>query len=434
VNYYKKFVLLLLNIFLLAQIFSKDTAKENEIRDKIKKLGDENYKVREKAIKELNNLPYTHRKILVEELKSITNLEVRDRLQNILNLSNDNLIEYFSEYYLKSQKLYLEKKYKDALFEINKIIEIDEEYLIALALKAQILFDKCDYKECIEICNKLLLMQAKDLKEVENIKITLSRIYIELGEFKKAIELLELLSAKSNNPVVVKSLLLHSYESDKQYQKTEELLTKEISSRPDFPELEISLAWFYIRTNKFDKAKKIIEDEKITKIKTSPLNSILNNLFLQNFISGIEIAKNKTKSFIENLKDKKNVNIIDLDNQDVFFLMYQYYFEVTSNQTPSVDLKSLYNAIRNEDKKTWPYPLLGVYAKEISISDLNPILEDANQVQSRQKKCEAFFYLGLLKLSEKNNAEAKKLFQLCLDQNIWEYVETTAAIFMLRKS
>lgn len=433
-NCLKILTIILLNIFLFSHNFSKDSVKEkeNEIREQIKKLGDSNYKVRDKAIKELNNLPYTHRKILVQEFKATTNLEIRDRLKSILDLSNDGLIEYFSEFYLKSQKLNLDKKYNEALIEINKIIAIDDEYLMALILKSQILLNKGDYKDCIEVLKKLLLLQSNEPNEVEKININLSQIYIDLGEFKNAIELLESLLANKKNAFELKDLLLQVYEQDKQFEKTELLLIKEISERPELPQLENSLAWFYIRNGKLEKGKTIIK-EKLANIKNSPITTTLNNLFIENYDEGIKFTKQKTKSFFDSLKGKKDVNIIDLDNQDVYFLLFQHFFETANNQQPSTDFKGLYKPIRAEDLKVWPYPLLGYYASEITLANLNNLLEDANPMQARQKKCEAYFFLGLLKLSEKNNAEAKKLFQLCVDQKIWSFVETTAAIYMLQK-
>ena len=51
----------------------------------------------------------------------------------------------------------------------------------------------------------------------------------------------------------------------------------------------------------------------------------------------------------------------------------------------------------------------------------------------RMNKCEAYFYLGLLRVSEKNTVDAKKYFELSKSQNVYEYIETTGDYYMLQK-
>lgn len=430
--YLKIFFISLFCLFFASAFFAKEKISDEIIIEWIKQLGDESYKVREKAIKNLTNLPDVNRKIIVNELKLCKNLEVQDRLKNILKLSEFRIIELFGELYLKGNQFYKEKKYQEALKELEKILEIEPEYVMAFELKAKILFEIEEFKEFEIVSNKLLTFEEKSAQEKAEINFNLSRVYLISGEYEKSVFILEKLLTQTDESKPVLNLLCTAYEMNKQFNKAEEILLNEIKVNPSNAHATSAIAWFYIRNGQQDKAKIYLETF-FNQIKEFEITSVLNYLFLGQNQIGYEKIKTLTNSIQNEFKDKKLITFDEFSPMNSLYFCYQYYFEKSINMNTSIDFKKIYNAFSENDKKIWPIPLLGLYAGELTFEKLNSQLLSPNKTEMRNNKCEAYFYYGLLKLTENNNNEAKKYFQLSKDLRVYEYVETTAASYMLQK-
>ena len=417
-------------ILFISSISADEKYKIETIREYIKQLGDESYKVREKAIKDLTKLPYQNRKDLIAELKENKNLEIQDRLKDILKQSEDSFSDLLSELYLKSQQYYKEKNFVIALQAISMILDLDAEHLITLSLKAKILQDKGDYKECIVLLQKLLPLVIKDQREYADTNNSLFQVYLMAEEYTEAFNFIEKMNIKSQD--AVKRLQVMIYELSNQTKKAEEIYLSESAKNTNNTNLDSTLAWFYIRTQRLEKAKPLLENI----FKQNPpfsINNSLTCLFLEQHQKGIDDLKILTLPFINELKDKKDLSNADIDNSNVLYLCYHNYFEIALSQKATIDFKSLYNTFTQDAKKIWPIPLLGLYSGELTIETLEEQLKDPNPMEMRMKKCEGYFYLGLLKLGEKNTVEAKKYFQKSRDQKIFDYVETTGSAYFLQK-
>lgn len=427
----KLFFLSLSCLILSSSLTAKDEISDASIREYIKQLGDDSYKVREKAIKALSNLPDTKRKLLIEELKSINNIEVQDRLKNILKLSEDRVIDILSELYLKAKKDYQDKKYEEATAGIQKIQDIEPDNEMAFELKIKIDQDLENYKDCIDSIKKLLNSNKKNTKEKTELQLNLSRILIEAGIYDEAIAILEKNPTTITAAINAFELLLTAYEANNQWEKAENALIKK-NETLNTSQYTSALAWLYIRVGKLAKAQSYLESY-ISNIKNIDINGVLNYLFLEQNQAGLDKIKTITSPLVNSLKDKKIITFEELSASDILYLCYQYYFEKKCNLSTSIDFKNYFNAFSEKDKKIWPTPLLGLYSQELNFEKIEAQLFSGNKKEMRLNKCEAYFYYGLLKLTENNVAEAKKYFQLSKDLKVYEYVETTAANYFLQK-
>lgn len=429
--FFKIFFLSLSFLFLSSSLISKDDISDATIREYIKQLGDDSYKVREKAIKALSNLPDTKRKLLIEELKTINNIEVQDRLKNILKLSEDRVIDILSEIYLKAKKDYQDKKYEEAIAGIQKILDIEPDNEMAIELKIKIDQDQENFKDCIASLRKLLTSDKKNTKEKFELQLTLSRVLVDASAYDEAIAILEKNPSGTTSTVNAFELLLTAYEANNQWEKAEDALIKK-NETSNSSQYTSALAWLYIRIGKLAKAQTYLESY-VNNIKNIEINGVLNYMFLDKNQAGLDKLKTITVPLMNGLKDKKIITSEELSSTDILYLCYQYYFEKKCSISPTIDLKNYFNAFSEKDKKIWPNPLLGLYCNELNFEKIESQLFSNNKKEMRFNKCEAYFYYGLLKLTENNIAEAKKYFQMSKDLRVYEYVETTAANYFLQK-
>lgn len=417
-------------------IITNDKIDEKAVLEYVKQLGDADFKIREKATNELFKISAIYIKLLTEELKNSKDLEVQERLKMILEKSEEKLKDLFWEKIQKSNQLKSDKKYDEALQELNEILEIRPNFSEALNLKVSLLSITSNYKEVILILKKQMTDSIEDHIKNEELALSLSKIFIITGKYMDAITLLEKVKIVAPHPELIEDLLYYAYELNQDLEKAEAILLKDVKDNPSNEHYNSTLGWFYIRTEKLDKAKphleKGIDDHDVR----FTITQFLNIMFLEQYQKGLEKLILQTAKIHLNAKDKTNQSFDNNDYgaiNDILYLFYQNYFEKMTNQKLSIDFKSLYNSYGEEDKKKWPIPLVGLYGGEVTIENLIKPLENIDQWKSRQDKCEAYFYLGLLRVCENNNKEAKKYFQLSKDQNVYEYVETTAASFMLQK-
>lgn len=411
---------------------AEEKVTKETIQEWVKQLGDENYKVREKAIKSITKLSFSYRKVLVEELKTNTNIEIQDRLKDILKQSEDKLIELLGELYLKSNQFYKDKKYDLAMHEINLMLDIDPEYEMAFELKAKVMQSKEEYKESIVVLKKLMESNKKSSKEKEELSFNLIKVYLAAGEFSEAVTFLEKLLTTTKWPGIVEKALSLAYELNNQPLKAEEILTADLKDAPNNEGTIISLAWFYVRIGKQDKAKPLLENYFVVNKNFGTIGA-LNYLLLEQNQNGAEKLKVITDPILIEFKDKKNLIVNDLDTNNILNFCFQSYFESTVKIKSSFDFKGLYHSFSDNERKKWPIPLLGLYGGILTIEQIETLIQNPDKMEMRMNKCEAYFYYGLLKLTENNIKDAKKYFLLSKEQNIFDYIEHTAAIFMLHK-
>ena len=430
---FSSFVLFFLFSALLLN--ADETKSDAAIRELVKQLGDNNYLVRDKATKELLKTSLSHLAILKEELKNTKDLEVQERLTIILDPSGEKLKEIFSESILKSQNFLQDKKYAEALKEIDVILEIRPDFEQALNIKIDILEEKADYAECILLLKKRIETSEKDTIEAETFSNKIARILLISGAYAEAVTHLEKMEAQSRYPDQVQRFLTYAYELNKQTEKAEAILIKESELNQKEAHYSSSIAWFYIRTGKQDKANKFLEKyfAQLKDNKDTDISEVLNYLLSDQLKKGAEKLITVTAPMLAQLKDKKNLTSSEIANEQVFNLCYQHYFEVMSGIKPNINFKALYNSIDTEERKTWPMPLLGLFGGELTLDKLEAQLQSLDKWEMRMNKCEAYFYLGLLRVSEKNTVDAKKYFELSKSQNVYEYIETTGDYYMLQK-
>lgn len=422
-------ILLFLTIFCIPKfVYAGEPCNPEEIKENIKKLADTNYKNREVAKKELSKLPNNCRKLLVAELKLTQNLEVKERLQDILNLSKDNLIELFSEFYLTAQNLLKEEKFDEALNELNKIFEIDDEYEMAHELKYKILEAKGDYKKCIEIIQKKQASFAENSKEFMDTSMQILQLQVKDNNYKEAINFLENKNINKIENDRLNLFLSNLYELNNQPNKAEEIQLK-IQAKFDKGGSNSNIAWFYIRQNAKEKAKTYLQ--KSTEEKTDSLTQVLDYFYLGNTQKSLELITKKSDELLNELKDQKDISIININDNDVLLLFYRNYFEYVLKKSQNIKFKALYESFSNDAKKVWPIPLLGYYGNVLTLEQIEVIMNDNNPYERRQKRTEGYFYIGLLKICEGNQAEAKKYFALSKDQQIFDYIETTASFYFI---
>lgn len=412
-------------------VTSEDKKEEESIKEYVKQLGDSDFKIREKATRELIKISFKYEKLLTEELKNTNDLEIQERLKDILDQSEEKLNDIFGEKILKGQELLSEKKYTEALAIANEVIDIRPNYKKGLQFKAQVLQEKADYKECIQLLKKCLDSSPSDSIEYEETGIELSRVMLKAGEYKDAVTLLEKMSVQTRWEDNIQYLLNYAYELNNDLDKAEKALVKE-EKQSNSAQKSTSLAWFYIRIGNLDKAKPLLEKALTFKNRYS-ISDTLNYLFLEENEAGTEKIKQTTEPIISSLMKRNNLTTNEMDSNDIFYFCYQYYFETVTQKKSTIDFKALYQLFTDDDKKVWPVPLLGLYGGVLTVEQLEAQVQNLDKYKMRMDSCEAYFYLGLLRMCEKNTKDAKKYFTLSKDQKIYEYIETTAACYFLQK-
>lgn len=403
---------------------------EKDVREWVKLLGDSDFAKREKATRELMKVSFKYSKLLKEELDKTDDLEIQERIKILLDQSEEKLLETFSENLSKSQTYIEEKKYNEALKIVNEILEIKPDFKRAIDIKIQILEATNDYNSCIQIRKKQLEGIDKVSDDADQINFSLSRYYMIVGNYSECTNLLEGMKTTSRLMDEVDKKLAAAYEYNNQINKAEEILKKLHKEEPNDFYNGNNLAWFYIRTGNISKAKELLKVNTKSEYGFE-ITSVLNCIFTEQTQIGAEELKKSTESFINNIKNNKNLSIDDIPPMQTIYFCYQYYFEKTNNLPININFKEIYQSVNDDDKKIWPMPLLGLYGGVLTPEKMLEQVPIPSKIETKMNLCEAYFYLGLLKLTEKNTKEARKYFQLSKDQKIYDYVETTGSEYFL---
>jgi Tfp pilus assembly protein PilF len=413
-------------------VFSKEeTLSKEVILEIVKKLGDDNFAIREKATKDLIKISIKYSKILNEELLNTNDLEIKERLQFVLDQTEEKLNDLFSESIMRGYHFLGDKQYDDALKEVDGILDIKPNYYLATLLKIKIYENKGDNKNCIQTIKPYLETLKKDSNDYEDLSLKLGNLLLYNGNYDEAVKQLETMEAFARFPDKVSKLLADAYELNNQNQKSEERLLKELLDKPNDAYTKSKIAWFYIRIGNKEKGLTFLKDMEAFPIENGILD-VLNCMFLDDKQSAIKKIKTITAPLLKKYNGAQNISLSEISPMDILYLCYQHYFQKILKSEETIDFKILYNAYSKEEKNTWPVPLLGLFSGELSKEKMEELLQSTNLWEMRKNLCEAWFYLGLLKMTENNTKEAKKYFQLCKDQKVYDYIETTASCYFLQ--
>jgi lipoprotein NlpI len=78
----------------------------------------------------------------------------------------------------------------------------------------------------------------------------------------------------------------------------------------------------------------------------------------------------------------------------------------------------LSEATKGLDLKEWPGPIISMYLGKGPVQVVFDAVADANPIKQRQKRCQAYFYVGQQLLIRQNNNEAAKMFRESLATNV----------------
>jgi lipoprotein NlpI len=75
----------------------------------------------------------------------------------------------------------------------------------------------------------------------------------------------------------------------------------------------------------------------------------------------------------------------------------------------------------------WPSPVISFYAGTMSKRRCMEMAADRDPKRDKEKKCEAYYYIGEMELAKGDREEAEKLFEKCLECGIRDFRETLAS-------
>ncbi len=405
---------------------------KDSIAEIVKKLGDENFEIREKATRELIKISFKYTKVLTEELQKTTDLEIKERLQFILDQTEEKLNSLFSESIMRGRQFLGNKQYDEAIKEVDSVLDIKPDYKLAILLKIRIYEDKGDFNNCIQTLKPYLDYLKKDSNEFEELGTKLGVLLLYSNQYDEAVKHLEIMEVFTRFPVKISTLLEDAYELNTQHSKAEEKLLNELKDKPTDPYSKTKIAWFYIRTGSKEKSLTYLKDMEPFPPLENIFYEVLNCLFLDENQIALDKIKAITDPQLKKYGNAQNLTLSEITPIDILYLCYQHYFQKVLKSESTINFKVLYNSYSKEEKRIWPVPLLGLYSGELSKEKMEEHLQSTNPWEMRKNICEAWFYLGLLKITENNIKEAKKYFQLSKDQKVYDYNETTASCFFLQ--
>src|SRR5262249_8202646 len=92
---------------------------------------------------------------------------------------------------------------------------------------------------------------------------------------------------------------------------------------------------------------------------------------------------------------------------------------------------SLARATTGLDLKEWPGPIVSLYLGKVPEHVVFDAVADSDPTKQRQKRCQAYFYVGQHLLIRQNNREATKMFRETVASNaaiLFEYEAAEAEL------
>jgi len=87
----------------------------------------------------------------------------------------------------------------------------------------------------------------------------------------------------------------------------------------------------------------------------------------------------------------------------------------------------LAQATEGLDLKEWPGPIVSLYLGKVPVDTVLDAVVDIDPAKQRQKRCQAYFYVGQQLLIRQNNSEATKMFRETVATNATALFEHEAA-------
>jgi lipoprotein NlpI len=116
--------------------------------------------------------------------------------------------------------------------------------------------------------------------------------------------------------------------------------------------------------------------------------------------------------------------------EDLYAPLWLYIMQARSGGDPS---SSLERWASGKDFTDWPGELISLYRGGLSAQEALKAADDSNPKRQREKKCEAYFYIGQLLLTQGKKNEAIKMFRAAAATNVTEFVEHEAAKVELKR-
>ncbi len=115
---------------------------------------------------------------------------------------------------------------------------------------------------------------------------------------------------------------------------------------------------------------------------------------------------------------------------DVYTLLWRY---IVQARTGGEAANNLERWAKDKDFAEWPGQLIYVYRGKLSPQEALRAADDPSPKRQREKKCEAYFYLGELLLTQGKKTEAIKMFRAAVATNVTGFVEYEAAKAELKR-
>jgi lipoprotein NlpI len=120
---------------------------------------------------------------------------------------------------------------------------------------------------------------------------------------------------------------------------------------------------------------------------------------------------------------------------DKFAVLWRYITQSRSGADARSDLEFIVRALQQRDVEMdeWPAPVISFYRGHLSIQDLLKAAADSNPKKQREKRCEAYFYIGQLLLTQGKKNEAIKMLRAAVAANVTDFIEHEAAKAELKR-
>lgn len=189
----------------------------------------------------------------------------------------------------------------------------------------------------------------------------------------------------------------------------------------ELTERNLATIYYYrasIYAYKKDYKRAIPDYDQATRLDASMTQAWNGRGFAQFFLGQYEAA---AKDFQESAEWK---------GDDIYTLLWRYFMQA---RTGGEAAKNLARWTSGKDFPDWPGDLISLYRGSLSAQAALKAADDSNPKRQREKKCEAYFYIGQLLLTQGKKNEAIKMFRAAVATNVTEFVEYEAAKVELKR-
>jgi lipoprotein NlpI len=189
----------------------------------------------------------------------------------------------------------------------------------------------------------------------------------------------------------------------------------------ELTEKNLATIYYYrasIYSYKRDYKRAIPDYDQATRLDPSMAQAFNGRGFARFFLGEYEAA---AKDFQESVEWRP---------EDLYALLWRYIMQARSGGDA---LNPLERWTKDKDFAEWPGQLILLYRGKISAQEALKAADDSNPKRQREKKCEAYFYIGQLLLTQGKKNEAIKMFRAAAAANVTEFVEHEAAKIELKR-